>query len=125
MASDNIDLKWEWPAGRKIESRLLVRVESIAPASRGLFGIKASPSMADTLPDATDVVAVVEVGPESLAGRKTTLRLPGVEAKKLGAGTRAAFGLVELNRTCVCVEQVPPLNADEARRWIAAWQCRT
>jgi len=53
MASSTGDLKWEWPAGRAIGTQLLVQVEAIQPVSRALFGIKASPSMADALPDAT------------------------------------------------------------------------
>jgi hypothetical protein len=124
MASNTLDLKWEWPAGRPIESALLVRVESIQPASRGLFGMRASPSMADALPDATELKARVDEQSTRLAGQDLLIRLPGIEAQKLKAGQWAALGLVESGTVCACVAAAPTQSVEEARRWLATSPCR-
>ena len=123
MAAERIVLKWEWPAGRQVGSRVLVKVKSIKPAARGLFGIGASPSMADALPDATELVAEVEAGPDALQGRQVSLRLPGIEAKKLIVGSYAALGLVGSDQICICVDQAPTAKNDDARHWISSWKC--
>lgn len=123
MASSNLELKWEWPAGRAIETGILVRVDGIRPASKGLFGMRASPSMADALPDATDVTVVVDQEAAVHAGRKVRVRMPGIEARKLAAGEWAAFGLVESGGVCACVQAAPKHGLEELRRWIAGWKC--
>jgi hypothetical protein len=123
MDRNNESLNWEWPAGRKLETRLLVRIVSIAPASRGIFGIAASPSLAQSLPDAQDVVAVVATASDSDQKRRVTVRLPGIEAKKLTVGGLGAFGLISSGRTCICVEQPPKPDFSDAQLWIASWQC--
>lgn len=123
MASNTIDLKWEWPAGRAIGARVLAQVESVQPASRGLFGMRASPSMADALPDATDVTVVVDSAAALHAGRRLQLKLPGIEARKLKAGDWAALGLIENGTVCVCVAGSPARSADEARAWLPGAPC--
>lgn len=123
MASSSLELKWEWPAGRTSDMAALVKVQSIKPASKGFFGILASPSMANALPEATDVSFIFdEQGPHN-AGQVATVRLPGVEARKLEVGSWAAIGLLESGRVCACVQAAPKVNVDELRRWIAAWKC--
>lgn len=124
MATSAVELKWEWPAGRAIDRLLLVRVDSVQPASRGLFGIKASPSMAAALPDATDVVATVDEQSPVLAGQRLKLELPGMEARKLKAGGWAALGLIEGHTVCACVEPSPADSATAARQWLPDARCR-
>jgi len=123
MASSGIDLKWEWPAGRTIETGVLVLVERVRPAPKGLFGMRASPSMADALPDAMDVTVVVDEQSGVHAGRTVKVRLPGVEAQKLVPGGRAALGLIESGRVCACVQAAPAATIEELRRWISGWKC--
>ena len=123
MASSIVKIKWEWPAGRPIETRLLVRIESVQPTSPGLFGIKASPSMADALPDATVVTAVVDEQAVSRAGQKLQVTLPGVKAQKLKSGNWAVFGLIESGIVCTCVAAAPGSTAENARRWLPSSPC--
>jgi len=123
MASSNLELKWEWPAGRTGEIAALVKVQSIKPASKGFFGILASPSMANALPEATDVSFIFDAQGQPNAGQIATVRLPGVEARKLEVGSWAAFGLLESGRVCICVQAAPKISVEELRRWIVGWKC--
>lgn len=123
MAADTLELQWEWPAGRAIASAVLVKVESVRPAAKGLFGILGSPSIANALPEATEVRAVVDGQDARFAGREITLRLPGVEARKLAAGGWAAFGLLADAQVCACVQAAPVGDAEALRRWVAGWKC--
>ncbi|WP_299883913.1 hypothetical protein [Zoogloea sp.] len=125
MASSNLELKWEWPAGRASDMAALVKVQSIKPASKGFFGILASPSMANALPEATDVSVIFDQQGAHNAGQIATVRLPGVEARKLEAGSWAALGLLESGRVCLCVQAAPKVSVEELRRWIAGWKCPT
>ena len=123
MSNQIIEIKWEWPAGRAIETKLLINVTKISKASKGFFGIGASPSMANTLPDATDVVASVASGPENLMGKTISIRIPGVEANKLKVGEHAALALVNSNTICVCVSAVPT-DTHEIESWFNKWNCK-
>lgn len=123
MSNQVIEIKWEWLAGRTIETKLLIDVTKISKVSKGVFGIGASPSIADTLPDATDVVASVVSGSERLIGKSISLRIPGVEANKLKVGEHAALALVNSNTICVCVSAVPT-NTQEIESWLNKWDCK-
>lgn len=123
MSNHAIELKWEWPAGRKVETKLLMRVENIALASKGFLGLGASPSIVAALPEATDVSAQVVLGPEAMLGKKISVRLPGLEARKLKKDQFAAVGLVAGNALAVCVEHVPVQELEPARSWLQQWNC--
>lgn len=123
MSNKAIELKWEWPAGRKTESKALVKVVAIKKASTGFMGIGASPSMADALPDATDVSAEVVQGPDTLKAKQVHLRLPGMEAKKLKVGQLAALGLTGENAVCICVGLAPPGAGGNGSQWFDTWAC--
>ncbi|MGH9887935.1 MAG: hypothetical protein ACREBE_20550 [bacterium] len=122
MSGNKLDLQWEWPAGRQAESRLLVQVDSIAKASKGVLEIGRSPSMANNLPDATDVTGTVTAGPEGFVNRTVRLRLPGVEAAKLVGGAPAGFGLVG-ESTVVCVAPAPSRDPATNNKWLTDWSC--
>lgn len=124
MASSTVNLKWEWPAGRPLAQTLLVRVDAVESAPRGLFGVLTSPSLADALPEATDVKATVDAQSPHLPGRQVLLRLPGVEAHKLKPGDWAAFGFVVADSVCACVAPSPARSEAEARRWLGEAPCR-
>ncbi len=123
MSIKSIDIKWEWPATRSVESKMLVKIEKIDKASKGFFGIGASPSLAAALPDATDVLASVVSGPTHFVGKLLALQLPGMEAAKLKVGERAAIGLIENNTISICLAAVPADTADMAT-WLANWNCK-
>jgi len=119
------DLKWEWPAGRPVSTKLLVRVDAIKKAGGGLFGFgKApSPSTAGFLPDAHSVEATVLAGPEAVVGRALRFDLPGPEAARLKSGASAGLGLVDGGRILVCVAGAPPGDAAAQAGWLAQWSC--
>ena len=124
MSNQTIELKWEWPAGRKIETKLLLRVEKIKPASKGLFGIGASPSLANALPEATDVSAQVLTGPDAMVGKTVEIQLPGLEARKLVKGEMAALGLLQNKALAVCIDHVPKQDMEPAQQWLQQWNCQ-
>jgi hypothetical protein len=76
----NLQLAWEWPSGRPASSTLLISVTDIKKQKKGWFGLWRSPSIANNLPDATEIrgkpvsettfseVVVVVPGPELPAG---------------------------------------------------------
>ncbi|WP_148268757.1 hypothetical protein [Azoarcus olearius] len=123
MSAHSFAPKWEWPAGRQVETRLLVKVDKIAKASKGFLGIGASPSLADALPDATDVSVTVVAGPAPLAGKAAVLGMPGMEAAKLKAGALAGVGLIEGGALFVCVAAAPSQDAAAAQKWLESWRC--
>ena len=123
MSKTPLMLKWEWPAGRTMEAKLLAQVKEIKKASKGLFGSAAAPSNANALPEATDIVMEVTSGPVDLAGKTVTLRVPGMEAAKLRSGMPAAFGLVQGNSTCICVAAAPAGDVAELEKWFSGWSC--
>jgi hypothetical protein len=118
-----MQLTWEWPTKRAMEGKALVQINHSAPASTGWFGLRASPSMADALPEATDLTGVVLTGPSGWEGRTIALRLPGLDARKLEVGKPAAWGLLKNNTTCICVAPTPPLKDDQLRAWFDNWSC--
>jgi hypothetical protein len=121
MSDQDIEIKWEWPAGRQIETKLLINIKKISKASTGFFGIGASPSLANALPDATDVVASVIFGQENLIGKTISMRMPGVEANKLKVGEPAAVALVS-NNICICVSAAPR-DTHDLEDWFQKWSC--
>lgn len=121
MSDQNIKIEWEWPAGRQLESKLLVKIIKISKASTGFLGIGASPSMANAIPEATDVVASVISGQENLIGKTISMRIPGIEASKLKVDQPAAIALVN-NNICICVS-VSPTNTQDVASWFNNWSC--
>lgn len=122
MSNQDIEIQWEWLAGRQIETKLLVEVKKISKASTGFFGIGASPSLANALSDATNVVATVVSGQENLNGKTISMRIPGVEANKLKAGHLGAVALIS-NNICVCVSATPT-DKYELEKWLSKWSCQ-
>lgn len=130
MSDDKLELKWEWPAGRSIAMKLMLRVDALEKVSSGLFGIGKSPSVEGYLPDAHTLKATVVFGPEAMAGKRLVLNLPGPEAKKLAVGAPAGLALItadERRPIAVCVAAAPPAAsaASAAQQWLAAWNCNT
>lgn len=101
----------------------MVKVVSTQPTSGGSLGILWSPSMADALPEATDMVGWVLIGPQALQGQQIRLRLPGIEARKLAVGQPAALGLIGGDHICICVAAAPVQEDAASRRWLDAWKC--
>jgi hypothetical protein len=97
-------LTWQWPAGRPVELRLLVRIERVERVRRGLLArIENSPSLTGSMPDPHQVLATVLHGPQEFLGRRVRLRLPGAETSGLTVGRIAALGIVVDEDVCICV----------------------
>ena len=105
MSDFDTQLKWEWPAGRAVETTVLVRVMRVSKSSKGLFGILGSPSLANALPDATDVVAVVDGGAKALGGKTILVQMPGVNAL-FAVGDEVELELIDHDKICVGIQLV-------------------
>ena len=120
-AADMKTLKWEWPDKRKPDSFLVVALTGVSKEGGGLFGIRRSPSLADTLPDARILEGRIATRPPG--GDLVRLRAPGAEIPELHTADRVAFGLVG-DRVCICVLRVPPeLTDSELPKWLAEQPC--
>jgi len=108
MAQDG--LNWEWPAGRRADSVVRVRIVAIKPESRGWFGVRNSPSMAEALPD--PVLVSIEAEPDGQGGNAaplaaTTLRMPKAELGAVVVGQSAELSLIG-QRTVIALKPVTP-----------------
>lgn len=121
MSDQIIALQWEWPANRHLKTKVLVNVQKISKPSKGLLGIDDSPSLANTLPDAHDVKAIVISGMPDMVGKVISIRVPGVEARKLNEGTQAAIALINQN-TGICIAPVPS-SVQNSQAWLEQWNC--
>jgi hypothetical protein len=121
---EELVLAWQWPAGRPVETRLLVRLEKVDPVQRGLLGrIANSPSLTGSLPDPHVITGTVVYGPPAFQGHQVSLRAPGTEAVSLTVGEVAALGLIGEGRVCVCIVQAPDGTPGEQAVWIESWSC--
>jgi hypothetical protein len=117
-------LAWQWPAGRSIDIRLLVRIERVAAIRRGLFGrISNSPSLAGSLPDPHEILGTVTDGPPAFLGQRVSLRAPGAETIGLENGGFAAFGLLSGGDVCICIDSAPSVSNAERTAWLESWSC--
>lgn len=110
MAAD-IDLKWEFPADREANEKLLVKIEKIKKESGGLFGTKKSPSLVDAFPEATRVSGVILSEDKNIKGKSVELVLPGLELEGIAKNGFAMLGLVDTN-TCICIKPVESESVD-------------
>ena len=111
--SADIELKWEWPADRKIEERILIKVDTIKAQGSGLFGIKASPSLAASVPDPMTVTGTVQGDDVITAGQTLSVVVPKLEIESLNSGGYAVIGLVETD-VCICIVPVESAGVDIA-----------
>lgn len=123
MADQLLEIKWEWAAGRQSDSKILVQIDKLSKPSKGFLGIGASPSLANSLPDATDVIATVIQGGEGLNGRTISIRLPGIEANKLEKNGKAGFALIGSD-VCICVASVPDAAIQKLDDFLDNMKCQ-
>lgn len=121
--SESATLRWEWPADRVPDHRILVRIDAIREERGGLLGIRRSPSLADALPNPVELEATVVAGDAPGLGRRLSLRLPRPELHDIAVGDHAAMGLLGPG-TCICIAKAPA-GTDQAaqERWLASWNC--
>ncbi|KEQ18997.1 hypothetical protein [Endozoicomonas numazuensis] len=109
------ELRWEWPAERDIQKKLIVEVTEVTSKS-GLFGLKKSPSLAQGFPEPVVLKGVVKNGQYETV----KLVLPKFELGDAKSGDLLAVGLVE-DLVCICVSPVP-INSDPDQ-WLQSWNC--
>lgn len=107
--SADIELKWEWPADRAVEDRILIRVENVKAQGSGIFGLKKSPSFASNIPEPTIITGVVQNKDEVIGGKSVKVVAPKPEIGKTESGNYAVLGVVDKD-TCICI--VPVASAD-------------
>ena len=94
------ELKWEWPADRKAETSMVVRVTSFEAPGKGLFGIRRSPSIAGNLPDPRELRGTVQ----QQSSQSVLLVLPGPELPaNLKAGDLVRLSLLR-DHVCIGIE---------------------
>jgi hypothetical protein len=115
--------RWEWPADRTPEIRLLAKVAKLEKQKEGFLGINRSPSIAANLPDAQVLTGLIVDGHRELANRKFSLVLPKVEAADIAANDYVALGIIGSD-ICICIAKVPAGGSQaQQMEWVANWQC--
>ncbi len=113
MAADT-EFKWEWPANRKADSKILVKITGLKKQGSGIFGIKKSPSIVDNLPDPVLVSGII-VNNNSESDEKTvSVIVPELEIKDIDNNSYTVWGLVD-NSICICIVPVKDKNIDIAQ----------
>ena len=118
MATD-INLKWEWPAGRKADQKLIVNIASITKHNTGFFGLKKSPSLIEGIPDPIDIKGIIIGGDSYLGNKSITITLPKVELENVSEGNLIAIGVIEPN-ICICLK-----TATSATEDLSQWNCES
>jgi len=110
--------RWEWPAERKPETRLLAKVLILEKHSEGFLGINRSPSIAANLPDAQVMTGGIVGGDQ-----KFTLILPKVEVENISVNDYVALGILG-NDICICIAKAPDSgNQTKQMEWLKNWEC--
>ncbi|MFV8784033.1 hypothetical protein ACNKU7_16555 [Microbulbifer sp. SA54] len=109
--SADIELKWEWPADRAVEDRILIKVEDIKPQGSGFFGFKKSPSFASNLPEPTVITGTIQNTDDLIQGKSLKIIVPKPEIGDTTIGGYAVLGIVE-NDICICIVPVASAEAD-------------
>ena len=109
--SAEINLRWEWPAERAIEDRILVKIDNVKAKGSGFFGIKNSPSLAGSLPDPVIVNGVVIDSDNKLNGKSIQVVAPKLEIENIKKGNYAMFGIVETS-VCICIIALESKDTD-------------
>ena len=97
----DITLTCEWPDGRSSEYQLSILVDSIVPESKGLFGIKQSPSALGWMPDGVILNGIIKSDDSELSGKTLKLLIPGDEVEGVSKGSLVILGVVDKD---ICIE---------------------
>lgn len=103
--SADLELRWEWPADRQVQNKLLVRVTNIKEQGGGLFGINKSPSIADNLPDPVILTGTIIKSSNNTDGKTVSIVVPKPEIESINSGDHGLFGLVN-GSVCICIKPV-------------------
>jgi hypothetical protein len=122
FSADAVSLKWEWPADRTPDGKILVKVRDVKKEGGGVFGIKKSPSLAESLPDPMQLSGEIIDGRSDWNGRALMFVLPAVELPQVSAGDHV--GIAFIDDAGVCIAKAPAdAGAEALRDWLASWTC--
>lgn len=110
MAAE-IELKWEWPADRAVEERILIKVEDVKPQGSGFLGLRKSPSFAANIPEPTVITGVVQSEDTIISGKSLKIVAPGPEIGETKTGSYAVLGIVNKD-VCICIIPVASPDVD-------------
>jgi len=121
--TEAMKLNWEWPAGRKTDTRLLVKVLKVEKEGKGLFGIGQSPSTGRYLPDARVLRGEIVKEPAASGAAELVLRLPARELPEVAPGEVLGLGIIG-GSVCICIGKLPDeLHGESARDWLSSMRC--
>ncbi|MFL0809746.1 MAG: hypothetical protein K6L76_04970 [Agarilytica sp.] len=109
--SADIELNWEWPADRKPDQKLLVKVSSIKADSGGLFLLKKPASIVEGFPDPYVFEGTIENTSDQLDGKTIKLILPKLELENVTEGGYVVIGEVNPS-TCICIVNIESRDTD-------------
>ena len=126
MSQSNAEIaqyKWEWPADRKPQTRILIKVTKLEKQGEGFLGIKKSPSIATNLPDAMILEGTVVQSDTGISVHTVELTVPKVEIPDIAVGDKVALGFIA-NKVCICAEKLPDsVEPSNEANWLADWNC--
>ncbi|WP_444943300.1 hypothetical protein ACJJIK_15760 [Microbulbifer sp. ZKSA006] len=100
--SEDMELKWEWPAARKAEKTIVIEVTTLKPVGSGLFGLKKTPSFAANIPDPITISGIIQEQDSPLDGKTLKITAPKLELGSLKTGEYATLGIIN-NDVCICI----------------------
>ena len=109
--STDVELKWEWPANRKVDRKILVKITGLKKQGGGLLGIKKSPSIVDNLPDPVLVSGIIINNNSESDEKIVSVIVPELEVKDIDKNSYTVWGLVD-NSICICIVPVKDKNVD-------------
>lgn len=115
--------KWQWPANRMPDIRLLAKVSKFEKQKESLLGTNKSPSIAANLPDAYVLTGTIVEGSAVSANQVFILTLPRIEAANISVDDYVALGIIN-NDICICIAKVPDSDSRAKKmEWLANWDC--
>lgn len=122
MSTEDINLTWEWPAGRMPDYKIMINVHDVKSVSRGIFGLRNSPSIANHFPDPVILRGVV-LAPDGVKDKTVTIWMPRIEVRDVKAGDNVGLGLIGTD-VCICVAQSPEhLKKEAFAVWLEQMSC--
>ena len=121
---DILQLQWEAPAGRQPDDKIVVRVDELEAADKGVLGsVENHPSLAHSMPNPIEIRGTV-LHPRAWIASLVKLKYPKYKMKDAKLNDRVALALVK-KVTCICAGRVPE-DVTEAglSDWLEHWTCK-
>lgn len=119
-----LQLQWEAPAGRQPRQKIIMVIDELEAAGKGLLGsIENHPSLAHSMPNPMQMRGPVIRHPADWTADQVTLRYPNYKMKDAKVKDRIALAIVP-NNVCICIAPVPADVAEpQLNGWLEQWSC--